>query len=123
MMNKQEAEERGQALLKRMKGKGWKLRVHENIGWHYNVWNGPAAVYAIRKWDEWLRQYARFVELGEVDGDAIKFKQSQAILLDAMLASQEDVAFDRKFQQLRESLSRCIRYRPANRAGRSNRSC
>ena len=45
MRTKQEAEREGKKLLKRMKGKGWKLRVHENIGWHYNVWNGPAAVY------------------------------------------------------------------------------
>jgi hypothetical protein len=45
MLTKKEAEKKGRALLKLMKGKGWKLRVHENLGWHYNVWNGPAAVY------------------------------------------------------------------------------
>jgi hypothetical protein len=41
----QEARREGRKLLKRMKGKGWKLRVWENLGWHFCVWNGPAAVY------------------------------------------------------------------------------
>ena len=44
-MTKREATARGKKLLKKMKGKGWKLRVHENIGWHFNVWNGPIAVH------------------------------------------------------------------------------
>lgn len=36
-MNKQQATRAGKALLRRMKGHGWKLRVYENLGWHYSV--------------------------------------------------------------------------------------
>ena len=43
-INKKEATERGTRLLKRMKGKGWKLRVYENMGWWYTVYNGPITV-------------------------------------------------------------------------------
>ena len=45
-MTKQEAIEKGKALLARMKGKGWKLRVWGNIRWHCSVRNGPVEVYA-----------------------------------------------------------------------------
>ena len=37
-MNKKQATSQGQALLKRMNGKGWKLRVWENLGWHYDIY-------------------------------------------------------------------------------------
>jgi hypothetical protein len=37
----------GRNLLKKMKGKGWRLRVWENIGWHYCVINGPVQVYPL----------------------------------------------------------------------------
>lgn len=46
LLTVKQATTRGQKLLKRMKGKGWKLCVHKNNGWHYNVWNGPIAVYS-----------------------------------------------------------------------------
>jgi len=45
MMTENQARTKGKKLLKKMKGKGWKLHVYENIDWHYNVWNGPIAVY------------------------------------------------------------------------------
>lgn len=38
-MNKREAIKAGKDLLKQMVGKGWKLRVWENLGWHYSVYN------------------------------------------------------------------------------------
>lgn len=40
MYTKKEAETRGNALLNRMHGIGWKLRVWENMGWHFAVGNG-----------------------------------------------------------------------------------
>jgi len=49
MQTKAGAEKEGKALLKRMKGKGWKLKVWENIGWWYRVHNGPVAVYPTTK--------------------------------------------------------------------------
>lgn len=45
-MTKREAERAGNKLLKMMKGKGWKLRVWENIGWHYEAYNPPLSVYS-----------------------------------------------------------------------------
>lgn len=44
-MNKESAEKLGKELLARMKGDGWKLRVWENLGWHYSVKNGGMSVY------------------------------------------------------------------------------
>lgn len=48
-MNTQEskaaARAAGMKLLRRMKGKGWRLRVHENIGWHYSVYRGPLQLF------------------------------------------------------------------------------
>lgn len=35
---------RGKRLLARMKGKGWKLHVNENIGWFYCVYNSNVTV-------------------------------------------------------------------------------
>lgn len=35
---------KGTQLLNRMEGKGWRLRVHENLGWHYRVTSGPLYV-------------------------------------------------------------------------------
>jgi len=37
MMTKKQAERAGRALLKKMHGTQWKLRVWENLGWHYSV--------------------------------------------------------------------------------------
>lgn len=36
-MTKSEAIKSGKALLKRMKTKGWKLRIWDNCGWHYAI--------------------------------------------------------------------------------------
>lgn len=43
-LTKEEAERLGNKLLKKMKGKGWKLRVHENLGWWFNVYNKNLSV-------------------------------------------------------------------------------
>ena len=44
LLTKEEAERLGNKLLKRMKGNGWKLRVHENLGWWFNVYNKNLSV-------------------------------------------------------------------------------
>jgi len=36
-MTKAEATQKAKVLLARMKGTGWKIRVFENLGWHYGV--------------------------------------------------------------------------------------
>ncbi len=54
--------------------------------------------------EDWLKRYGNLAELGEMNDDKLIFKPSQALLLDAMLASQADVKFDRHFSGLREKL-------------------
>jgi hypothetical protein len=44
MKTKQQAQNKGKALLRKMKGKGWKLRIWENLGWHYEVSLGGLTV-------------------------------------------------------------------------------
>lgn len=39
----------GAALLKRMRGRGWKLHVWENLGWHYSVHSGAISVHVSRR--------------------------------------------------------------------------
>jgi hypothetical protein len=39
MNTKTEAIREGKRLLRLLKGEGWKLRVHENLGWHYAATN------------------------------------------------------------------------------------
>ena len=34
---KEWAQENGMKLLRKMKSTGWRLRIHENMGWHYSV--------------------------------------------------------------------------------------
>jgi superfamily II DNA or RNA helicase len=53
---------------------------------------------------EWLKRFASMAELGEAEGEAIRFRSSQALLLDALLAAQEQVTVDAPFAQLREKL-------------------
>jgi hypothetical protein len=36
---KEEATLRAKAVLRKMKTKGWKIRVHENLGWHFSLQN------------------------------------------------------------------------------------
>ncbi|HQX48537.1 MAG TPA: SNF2-related protein [Planctomycetaceae bacterium] len=48
--------------------------------------------------EEWLRRYGTIASFGEVDGDTIRFKPSQAMILDALLDAQENVTRDRGFK-------------------------
>ncbi len=54
--------------------------------------------------EQWLDRYARLAELGETEDGTVRFKPSQALLLDAMLSEQDDLQVDRKFRQFRERL-------------------
>jgi hypothetical protein len=44
-MTKTEAAEKAVELKNMMKSPGWKVRVWENMGWHYSIYNGNLAVY------------------------------------------------------------------------------
>jgi len=45
MDTKAEATVAGKTLLRQLKGKGWKLDVWENLGWHYRARNGALTVW------------------------------------------------------------------------------
>lgn len=54
--------------------------------------------------EEWLKKYAPIAELGNAEGDSLRFLPSQAMILDALLAAQPDVNVDATFRRVREKL-------------------
>ncbi len=54
--------------------------------------------------EEWIARYQRLAHLGDEQQDLLRFSKSQAILLDALLAEQEQVTVDRNFSQLIENV-------------------
>ena len=55
--------------------------------------------------EDWLRRFAGIVSAGEESGDHVRFKVSQAALLDAALAAEPAVAFDERFLLARDELA------------------
>jgi superfamily II DNA or RNA helicase len=55
---------------------------------------------------QWLKQYGMLAGLGEAHDDHLRFKRSQAGLLDALLATQPEVRCDARFAQARDELHR-----------------
>jgi len=63
--------------------------------------------------EEWLARFASLAELGEAHGDTMRFVNSQAALLDALLAEQEaSVQVDARFEEWRERLRGFAGVRP-----------
>ena len=54
--------------------------------------------------EEWLEQYGLLAGLGTTEGDHLRFNSAQAMLIDSLLLSQENVEVDDGFQQLRERM-------------------
>jgi superfamily II DNA or RNA helicase len=54
--------------------------------------------------EDWLATYGKLAELGHTNGEAVRFKTTQALLLDALLAEQAHVSVDRGFQRWRQQL-------------------
>lgn len=46
MLTEAQARRGAAALLHRLKGRGWKTHIWENLGWHYAAYNGGLSVYA-----------------------------------------------------------------------------
>jgi superfamily II DNA or RNA helicase len=55
--------------------------------------------------EDWLRRFIGIAGAGEAEGDHVRFRLSQAALLDAALASQPAVRFDERFMLLRDELA------------------
>lgn len=56
--------------------------------------------------EEWLRRLGPAAALGEADGDRIRFRASQAGVLDALLATAPAVNCDEAFRRVRQELER-----------------
>jgi len=54
--------------------------------------------------ESWLKKFAPLASLGEAQGDAVRFRSSQAMFLDALLASQPEVKVDARFEKARAKL-------------------
>jgi superfamily II DNA or RNA helicase len=54
--------------------------------------------------EEWLRRHATVARLGSASGDHLRFKTSQAALLDALLAAQPEASWDQAFARIRAEL-------------------
>ncbi len=50
------------------------------------------------------RQVRGVAELGTPEGEVVRFRNSQAALLDALLAAQDNVSVDQAFSELRDKL-------------------
>jgi SNF2 family DNA or RNA helicase len=62
--------------------------------------------------EEWLARVAPVLALGEIGEDAIRFKPSQAMLIDALLAAQPGIDWDEGFERARDAMRRFDRIEP-----------
>lgn len=47
--------------------------------------------------EEWLKRFAGLADAGQVEGDSVRYRRNQALLLDMLLAEQKNVKTDRSF--------------------------
>lgn len=67
---------------------------------------------------EWLEQLKRLAGMAEFTAGKLRYSQAQALLMDAMLATREDVVrVDRKFGLLRKKLREFDGIKPAEKPG------
>ena len=50
--------------------------------------------------EDWLQRYGRLANVAEAEDGKMRFRKSQALLLDALLAEQENVTSDRSFKTI-----------------------
>ncbi|MBP87086.1 MAG: helicase SNF2 [Planctomycetaceae bacterium] len=55
--------------------------------------------------EDWLDKYGALARLAKSEGESLRFTSSQALLLDALLAEQDDVQLDSGFLTFRDKLS------------------
>jgi superfamily II DNA or RNA helicase len=55
--------------------------------------------------EDWLRRYVRIAGFGEVEADHVRYRPSQAALLDALLEAQPHVDVDEAFARARDAMT------------------
>lgn len=73
MLTKNEAKTKGKSLLKMMVGKNWKLRVWDNISWHYSVSNLGLSVHPSFESDPKTKFWCILSETPKDFGGSIKW--------------------------------------------------
>ena len=63
--------------------------------------------------EDWLRRFGSVLNMGEQQGEEMRFRRSQAGLLDALLAAQPEIRFDEQFGRMRDQLQRFSGITPA----------
>ncbi len=64
--------------------------------------------------ETWLARYGHLADLGESDAESVRFKPSQALLLDALLAEQQHLCLDLGFERWRDRLQTLSGIEPAS---------
>ena len=62
--------------------------------------------------EDWIKRFGRMADLGSTENGQVRFRSSQALLLDALLASDEKATFDLGFKSLREKLRKTHKVKP-----------
>jgi superfamily II DNA or RNA helicase len=62
----------------------------------------------------WLKRYGFLGNVGQTEGEAIRFSRTQASLLDALLAAEPEATFDEGFTQMCKELHTFTSVEPAN---------
>jgi superfamily II DNA or RNA helicase len=123
----QQVRQPGQMQLNVKSGIDW-FELHAKVDFDGRTVPFPALLAALARGDstvrlddgsfgilpeEWAQQFGLLSGLGVADGDHVRFTQSQAVLLDVLLASQESVHVDAGFENLRDRLRSFGGIRPA----------
>ena len=63
--------------------------------------------------EEWLRRFSPLAACGRIEGEGLRFRRSQASLLDALVAAEPAASCDEEFTRAREQLGRFAAIQPA----------
>ena len=64
--------------------------------------------------EEWIEKFAPIARLGTAEGDHVRFRSVQAVLLDAWLAEEPEITSDETFERARRRLHEFSRIAPAD---------
>ncbi len=64
--------------------------------------------------EEWIEKFAPIARLGTAEGDGVRFRSVQAVLLDAWLTDEPEITFDETFERARRRLHEFSRVAPAD---------